>query len=110
MHNGKMGTISLTAEDRARTMVLEGIPQEDRPTAVGYFIMDTLRTFFQTGLKAGTEIRIHIGLMTPADIDTLRKSVDVYHPSLKVIAHLGEIYKLMHEVSTNDGTGGDSTE
>ena len=107
MHKGQMGTISITAADRARTMVLEGIPQEDRPTAVGYFIMDTLRTFFQTGVKAGSEIRLHVGLMTPEAVQKLKSTVDVYQPERSVISHLGSIYKLMYEVSRDDPRGPD---
>lgn len=82
-------------------MVLDGIPVEKRPIAVGYFIMDTLRTFYQTGVKAAHAIQLHVGAHTPAQLDVLAQDVNIYQPPLHAddLDMLGDLYKLMVGVS-----------
>lgn len=102
MRNQRIGTISLTVADRARTMVMDGLDARDRPTAVGYFVLDTLRTLFQTGVKPTDEIRIHVGIMSPAELKELSQSVDVFTCTPGMVSWLGDLYKLMVGVSRGD--------
>jgi len=104
MQRGKLGILSITVNDRARTMVLEGLKTEDRPTAVGYFVLDTLRSLFQSGIKATDEIRIAVALVGADELAELAKHVAVYTPP-KDVSDLSAIYKLIVDVSRGSDTG-----
>ncbi len=104
MQQGKIGVIILEVEDRSRTMVLEGLKTEDRPLAVGYFLLDTLRSFFQSGVSPEKQITIKCGLIEPAK---LQKAVDenathVFLPPIAAVQDLGSLYKLILAVSRGE--------
>jgi hypothetical protein len=79
-------------------MVLEGLKTEDKPTAVGYFVLDTLRSLFQSGILATDEIRVTVALVTPDELEELKKHVHVFVPPQEV-DQLGPLYKLILDVS-----------
>lgn len=76
---------------------------EERPLAVGYFVLDTMRSLFLSGINPADEMRIHVGLVTEEDIASLRKhDVDVFEAP-KPIEDLSALYKLLVQVSRGDG-------
>jgi len=86
-------------------MVLEGLKTEDRPTAVGYFILDTLRSLFQSGILASDEIRLAVALVTAEELDELKQHVQVFTAPQQV-DQLGPLYKMILDVSRgSDETG-----
>lgn len=104
MHKGKIGVLTLSVEDRCRTMLLEGVKHEDRPTVVGYFILDTLRSVYQTGVDPESPVTIKAGLIAP---DVLQEAVDsaathIWSPPVAGVDMLGDIYKLVLAVSRGE--------
>ena len=82
-------------------MVLEGLKTEDRPLAVGYFILDTQRTFYQTGVRTDSHITITVNLVTPAELEEISKHIAVFLPP-NPVDDLGTLYKLLVAVSRGD--------
>jgi hypothetical protein len=85
-------------------MVLEGLQTEDRPLAVGYFVLDTLRSLYQTGVDPSSPVQMKAGLIDPA---LLQASVDagqthVFLPPLAAVDDLGPLYKLVVAVSRGE--------
>jgi hypothetical protein len=82
-------------------MPIEDVPLEERPQAVGYFILDTLRSWYQTGLKADVPINIVVGFADPTEMDRRKLEVPMFiAPS--VCDDLGALYKILVSVSRGD--------
>jgi hypothetical protein len=84
-------------------MVLEGLKTEERPTAVGYFVLDTLRSMFQSGVRPSEPITLRIGLVDPKDLEDAKDEVPLFIPPKgKGVEDLGHLYKLILKVSRGD--------
>jgi len=97
----RVGFLALTAGDRARTMPIEDVRLDDRPLAVGYFVLDTLRTWYQTGLKADVPINIVVGFADPAEMDHKKSVIPMFIPPGSV-DDLAALYKILVCVSRGD--------
>lgn len=98
MRNSKVGVIGLQVNDRARTMIMEGISIEDRPQAVGYFILDTLRSLYQSGVDPKEPITLKLGYADPRELDSNRDKIPLFIAP-KGVEDLGHLYKLIVAVS-----------
>lgn len=79
-------------------MVLEGIATEDRPQAVGYFLLDTLRALFTSGIDPKEPITIKVGFVDPRELDQNRDKIPLFIAP-KAVEDLGHLYKLILAVS-----------
>lgn len=83
-------------------MRMDKLAIEERPLAVGYFLLDTMRTLFLTGISPKECMHISVGLVTEEDLVEFRShDVDVFEAP-QPIEDLAALYKLLVQVSRGD--------
>lgn len=101
MRDGKVAFLGMTVDDRARTMVMEGVKISDRPLAVGYFVLDTLRSWFRDGVPTTKPILLKVGMVDPKELDERKNQIPLFVAPSNV-EDLGALYKILVAVSSGD--------
>jgi hypothetical protein len=101
MRDGKVAFMGLTVGDRARTIIMEGMSVSDRPTAVGYFVLDTLRSWFRDGVPTTEPVILRVGLADPKELDERKEQIPLFIAPGNV-EDLGALYKILLAVSSGN--------
>lgn len=101
MRDGKVAFIGLTVGDRSRTIVMEGLSISDRPLAVGYFVLDTLRSWFKSGVPTSETIQLRVGMADPRELDERKEEIPLF-VSPSDVQDLGALYKILVAVQSGD--------
>lgn len=83
-------------------MRMDRLEIDERPLATGYFLLDTMRTLFMSGISPSECMHIAVGLVTEDELAEFKKhGIDVF-VAPQPIEDLAALYKLLVQVSNGD--------